>query len=77
MAAAISSRPACSKSVMISSTGCPGNSSAKGMQSRGIVQIQAHRRIPSPFAAAPRLSSTIEQGLEFHDYSAIPDLHYK
>jgi hypothetical protein len=50
-----------------------GKQFGQGMQSRGIVQFQADGVFPGGSQRRRIFLPTIEQGLEFHDYSAIPD----
>src|SRR5882724_4801251 len=50
----------------------PRKQFGQGMQSRGIVQLQAYRVLSRGSHRRRLFLPTIEQGLEFHDYSAIP-----
>src|ERR1700676_3763324 len=52
----------------------PRKQFSQGMQSRGIVQLQAYRVLLRRSHRRRLFLPTIEQGLEFHDYSAIPDI---
>src|SRR5580704_123058 len=51
----------------------PRKQFSQGMQSRGIVQLQAYCVLLRRSHRRRLFLPTIEQGLEFHDYSAIPD----
>src|SRR5258708_5784001 len=65
MAAAISSRPACSRSVMIASSGCPGNNSAKACNREA---SSSPRRIAYSFAVRTGAASFFQRsrkGLNF------------
>jgi hypothetical protein len=53
--------------------GLPRKQRGQGMQTRGIVQIQANRVFLRRPQRRGLFVPEIEQGLEFHDYSAIPD----
>src|SRR5882724_1582009 len=50
----------------------PRKQFTQGMQSRGIIQLQAYRVLLRGSHRGRLFFPTIEQGLEFHDYSAIP-----
>ena len=54
----------------------PRKQFSQGMQSRGIIQLQAYCVLPRGSQGRRVFLPTIEQGLEFHDYSAIPDYQW-
>jgi hypothetical protein len=54
--------------------GAAGKQLAQGMQARRILHRQSHRVLLRRPGWDRILSPMLEQGLEFHDYSAIPDL---